>query len=176
VSTDLRPVMRNFATGVCVVSTYVDRPDGRHHDAVTINSLTSVSLDPPLVSLCLRRGSAFLADLLTTGQWAVSILAGQASDLAHRLARDRLTRAVDVDALPASPGAHTGALLLDTPSWLECRSWQSFELGDHVMVVGEVVAAGAGRQPAPLIFLHGGYHTLAATPAPTTVSSQGATR
>ncbi|MGH2944420.1 MAG: flavin reductase family protein, partial [Solirubrobacteraceae bacterium] len=83
---DLRGAMRHFATGVCVATTYADRADGRRHDAVTINSLTSVSLDPPLVSLCLRRESAFLADLLESKLWATSILDGAAGDVARRFA------------------------------------------------------------------------------------------
>jgi flavin reductase (DIM6/NTAB) family NADH-FMN oxidoreductase RutF len=157
---DLRGAMRNFATGVCVATTYADRVDGRRHDAVTINSLTSVSLDPPLVSVCLRRESAFLADLLTTKIWAVSILEGDADDLARRLAKDRATRAAAIGGLCASPGHRTGALVLDASSWLECVLWDSFDIGDHTMVVGEVVAAGVQRHGPPLIFLYGRYHAL----------------
>jgi flavin reductase (DIM6/NTAB) family NADH-FMN oxidoreductase RutF len=157
---DLRSAMRNFATGVCVATTYADGVDGRRHDAVTVNSLTSVSLDPPLVSLCLRRGSGFLTDLLKTRTWAVSILDAAADDVARLFAKDRATRAAAIDALSASPGHHTGALVLDAPSWMECVLWGSFGIGDHTMVVGEVVAAGVQRRGPPLLFLHGRYHAL----------------
>lgn len=157
---DLRSAMRNFATGVCVATTYADRVEGRRHDAVTVNSLTSVSLDPPLVSLCLRRDSGFLTDLLETKTWAVSILGGSAADVARVFAKDRATRAAAIDALCASPGHHTGALVLDAPSWLECVLWGSVEIGDHTMVVGEVVATGVQQASTILIFLHGRYRTL----------------
>lgn len=157
---DLRGVMRNFATGVCVATTYSDQADGRHHDAVTVNSLTSISLDPPLVSLCLRLESAFLADLLATKKWAVSILDSRARAIAGRLAKDRETRARAVGELPASPGWHTGALVLDSASWLECVLWDTFDVGDHTLVVGEVVAVDEQRHGPALVFLHGGYHTL----------------
>src|SRR5437879_3568354 len=90
---DLRGTMRNFATGVCIVTTYVEGPEGRRHDAVTVNSLTSVSLDPPLVSVSLRRDSVFLADLLVTKLWAVSILDAAADDVARSLAKSRENRA-----------------------------------------------------------------------------------
>jgi flavin reductase (DIM6/NTAB) family NADH-FMN oxidoreductase RutF len=152
--------MRNFATGVCVATTYSHRVDGRHHDAVTINSLTSVSLDPPLVSLCLRLDSMFLADLLATKKWALSILDSGTRELARLLAKDRATRAPTVSALRASPGRHTGALVLDSASWLECVLWDSFDLGDHTLVVGEVVAADERRHGPALVFLHGRYHAL----------------
>jgi flavin reductase len=157
---DLRGVMRHFATGVCVATTYTDGPDGRRHDAVTINSLTSVSLDPPLVSLCLRLGSTFLADLLATKRWAISILNGGDSGIAKLLAQDRPARAAVVSTLPASPGCHTAALVLDTANWLECVLWGSFDVGDHTLVVGEVVAAGVQQRGPLLIFLYGRYHVL----------------
>jgi flavin reductase len=157
---DLRSVMRNFATGVCAATTYSDRADGRHHDAVTVNSLTSVSLAPPLVSLCLRLDSVFLADLLATKKWALSILDSGARDVARLLAQDRATRAPTVSALPASPGRHTGALVFDSASWLECVLWDSFDLGDHALVVGEVVATDEQRHGPALVFLRGRYHAL----------------
>lgn len=157
---DLRGVMRNFATGVCVATTYIDRADGRHHDAVTVNSLTSLSLDPPLVSLCLRLESVFLADLLSTKKWAVSILDSEAREVAGLLAKDRTTRAPAVSTLSASPGWHTGALVLDSASWLECVLWDSFDVGDHTLVVGQVVAMDERQHGPALVFLRGGYHAL----------------
>lgn len=157
---DLREVMRNFATGVCIVTTYVDGPDGRRHDAVTVNSFTSVSLDPPLVSLCLRGDSRFLSDLRESGVWAVSILATGNEHLARSFARDRDARADAVASLPGRPGATTGALVLDSPSWLECAFLDHKAVGDHVMVIGTVVAAGVDDRHTPLIFLRGGFHSL----------------
>lgn len=157
---DLRGVMRNFATGVCVATTYRDEAGGRRHDAVTVNSLTSVSLDPPLVSLCLRLESVFLADLLATKRWAISILDSGAREVAGLLAKDRATRANAVGVLPASPGWHTGALVLDSASWMECVLWDSFDVGDHTLIVGEVLAVGERRNGPALVFLHGRYHAL----------------
>jgi flavin reductase (DIM6/NTAB) family NADH-FMN oxidoreductase RutF len=152
--------MRNFATGVAVATTYADRGHGREHDAVTINSLTSVSLDPPRVSLCLRHESKFLADLLESKVWAVSILDGASRSVAARFARDRASRAVSLGGLQAEPGARTGALVIEAPTWLECVLHSSYEIGDHTMVVGDVVASGARAGGTRLIFLYGSYHAL----------------
>lgn len=152
--------MRNFATGVCIASTYRDGPDGRSHDAVTINSLTSVSLDPPLVSMSLRHGSGFLDDLLATGVWAVSILDDSADDVARAFARDRASRSVLIDTLSVSVGARTGALVVDAPSRLECELRQHFDAGDHTVVIGEVVAVDVHERRPPLIFLHGRFQSL----------------
>jgi flavin reductase (DIM6/NTAB) family NADH-FMN oxidoreductase RutF len=160
-SPDLRSAMRNFATGVCVASTYADREGVRRHDAVTLNSLTSVSLAPPLVSLSFNRDSQFLGDLLETKKWAISILDSDAEPLARQLAKGREARAAAVAALSATAGPATGALMLDAQSSLECVLWDSFDLGDHTMVIGEVLSTGVRDHQPPLLFLHGGFHQLA---------------
>jgi flavin reductase (DIM6/NTAB) family NADH-FMN oxidoreductase RutF len=157
---DLRTAMRNFATGVCVVTTYLDGAGGRHHDAVTVNSLTSVSLDPPIVSMCLRLDSGFLGDLLATEVWAVSILDVSATDIARSFAKNRDTRASSMCTLSASPGERTGALVLDAPAWLECGLRQHFEIGDHALVIGNVLATGIQERRPPLVFLQGEYHAV----------------
>jgi flavin reductase (DIM6/NTAB) family NADH-FMN oxidoreductase RutF len=164
---DLRGAMRTFATGVCVASTYRDAPDGRHHDAVTVNSLGSISLDPPLVSLSFQRGSAFLGDLLATGRWAVSILPAGGREIASRLARPSTARAAHVAELRAHPGERTGALVIAGANWLECGLRDRFDLGDHTLVVGDVLATGHDRSSPTLVFLHGRYHTVADPPAAT---------
>ncbi|MFE4667287.1 flavin reductase family protein [Streptomyces sp. NPDC056716] len=171
-SPDLRGAMRNFATGVCVATTYADHEGLRSHDAVTLNSLTSVSLDPPLVSLSLRRGSGFLGDLLTTKKWAISILDADAEPLARQLARSHGDRAEVVDALQARPGPATGALMLDAQSGLECVLWDSFDVGDHTMVIGEVVSTGVRDHQPPLLFLHGRFHQLATATTATTMTKE----
>lgn len=153
-------MMRNFATGVCVASTYSDGPDGRKHDLVTVNSLTSLSLHPPLVSLCLRRDSAFLADLLAVEVWAVSILDAGAEDIARSFAKDRLTRAAAMRTLFVVTGEQTGALVLDSPAWFECELRRALAVGDHVMAIGEVVSLGTQERRPPLVFLRGGFHVL----------------
>jgi flavin reductase (DIM6/NTAB) family NADH-FMN oxidoreductase RutF len=165
VKKDLRSAMRHFATGVCVVSTFTDTPSGRRHSALTVNSLASLSLEPPLVSLSIRRGSGFLDDLMASRLWAVSVLDAGSADLARIFARPEAERRRALDSLPAEPGPHTGALLLDSVAWLECRYWNHVPAGDHELVIGEVVGLGIRDSLSPLIFLHGGFHRLV---APTT--------
>ncbi|MFE1442271.1 flavin reductase family protein [Streptomyces sp. NPDC058739] len=160
-SADLRGAMRNFATGVCVATTYADHEGSRRHDAVTLNSLSSVSLDPPLVSLSLHRDSQFLGDLLETKKWAISILDSDAESLARQLAKGRGDRAQVIAGLAANPGPVTGALILDAQSGIECVLSDSFDLGDHTMVIGEVVSTGIRDLQPPLLFLHGKFQQLA---------------
>ncbi|MCW5254554.1 flavin reductase [Streptomyces sp. SHP 1-2] len=157
---DLRSVMRHFATGVCVVSTYSDAEPARRHNALTINSLTSLSLEPQLVSLSIRRDSTFLDDLMESGVWALSILDGGGEDLARIFARPAEERGKALRSLPAEPGAETGALVLDSAAWMECRYRDHLEAGDHLLVVGEVVGAGVRRSRSSLVFLHGAFHRV----------------
>ena len=156
---DLRATMRHFATGVCVVTTHAEGPDGPRHDALTVNSLMPLSVERSLVSLCLRRGSLFLEDLLACGVWGVSVLDAAADDLARSFARSREQRAVALRTLAASPGPRTGALLLDAPAWMECALRDHRVAGDHVVVIGEVLACGGQRRRPPLVFLGGAFHT-----------------
>jgi len=165
----LRAVMRNFATGVCVASTYRDEGALRRHDAITINSLTSVSLDPALISICLQNRSNFLADLLVTGKWALSILEGDEDVTAARLAKGRPIRSHAVAALAAAPGAHSGALILDEHASIECELWDSFDVGDHKMVIGRVLSINlTAQERPPLAFLHGRYRSLQTRSTPAT--------
>jgi flavin reductase (DIM6/NTAB) family NADH-FMN oxidoreductase RutF len=162
---DLRATMRTFATGVSVVTTYLDGPGGRTHDGVTVNSLTSVSLDPPLVAIGLRRTSSLLADLLRSKVFGVSILDVGAADVARTFAAGRAQRASALCALSTTIGEATGTLIIDSPGWLECAVHRHLDLGDHTLIVGRVLAAGTdGRRP-PLVFLHGAYHAVAERPA-----------
>lgn len=157
---DLRDVMRYFATGVCMLSTYVDGPDGRQHDALTVNSLTSVSLEPPLVSVCLHRDSTFLTDLLASKVWALSILDVGGDDIARTFARDKDSRSAALRTLSTSPGPRTGALVLDSLGWLECALREHFDIGDHTVLIGEVLAAGTQDRRPPLVFLRGKFYAL----------------
>jgi flavin reductase (DIM6/NTAB) family NADH-FMN oxidoreductase RutF len=130
-----------------------------------------VSLEPPLVSLCLRHESRFLADLLAAGRWALSILEGGEDATAARFARDRPARALALAELAASAGERTGALVLDGHAWLECELAMSFDVGDHKMLIGQVVSVNLISRDRPaLAFLHGGYHALPPASGGLTVS------
>ncbi|MFJ9369694.1 flavin reductase family protein [Nocardia sp. NPDC101769] len=157
---ELRAAMRTFATGVAVATTYRDGPGGRDHDAVTVNSLCSLSLRPPLVSIALRSDSSFGAALAESGVWAVSILDGRSHRIAQLFARDHHRRAAALAEVSSRPGRRIGALVFDAAGWLECRLAHRFPVGDHTLFVGEVLAAGARATGSRLAFLHGAFHVL----------------
>jgi flavin reductase (DIM6/NTAB) family NADH-FMN oxidoreductase RutF len=145
----LRDVLGRFATGVTVVTTtHRDRAVG-----LTVNSLTSVSLRPPLVLWCLNRASSNRMAFTVADHFAVNVLAADQHALATRFASpgDRFAR------LAVEHGPHGLPLLSGTVATLVCRRDRIVPAGDHIVFVGEVIdqRATAG---APLLFVDGQYH------------------
>lgn len=142
-----RAVLGQWPTGVTVVTTVVD---GVRH-GVTASSFSSVSLDPPLVSVCLAR-TAFAHDLLArAGVFGVAILAKDQAELGQRFAR--FDAELDRFAGEEWETAKTGAPLLATAlGWLDCAVAHAYEGGDHTIFVGEVLAGATPRTTSPLLY------------------------
>lgn len=153
---DMRTVMGQFATGVCVVSTR--RRDG-HPVGTTVNAVTSVSLEPPLLLVCLAYDSETLAAVTAGKRFAVSILAERQREHSIRFAaKGELAHAQEVDfqehhlGLPCLP---------DALATIACRVSAFYPGGDHVIVLGEVASmTSAEREDAPLLFFRGSYSRL----------------
>ena len=124
--------------------------DGTWH-GVTASSFSSVSLDPPLVSVCLAR-TAFVHDLIAgSGVFGVTVLGKDHAELGQRFAR--YDPAVDRFAGDAWETAKSGAPLLSTAlSWLDCEVASAYDGGDHTIFVGEVLAAATPRTTSPLLY------------------------
>ncbi len=147
---DLRRCLGHFATGVTIVSYRgADGPAG-----LTVNSFTSVSLDPPLVLVCLQRRSRAV-EPLRRQPFAVSMLRADQRDLAWHFA-GRPVAGLD-------PGwAEAGGVPApaDRLAWLACDPWAMHEAGDHVIVIGRVRDFAAGPDD-PLCFFRGQFMELA---------------
>jgi flavin reductase (DIM6/NTAB) family NADH-FMN oxidoreductase RutF len=156
---DFRAVMSRFATGITIVSTV---QDGIAH-AMTANAFTSVSLDPPLVLVCVDKATRMYDAIRACGSWGVSVLAAGQQAVAERFARSGRDLLSQFDGVPTVPGPKTGcALLIGALSWLECRTWATYDGGDHIIVVGEVLSLGVEELSGPdaLVYLTGGYRSL----------------
>ena len=153
-----RAVLGRFATGITIMSTL---QDGVAH-AMTANAFTSVSLDPPLVLVCVDKGVRMHDAVLDCGFWAVSVLAADQRPVAERFARSGRDLYTQFDGVPTTPGPKTGCPLIGGAlSWLECRTWATYDGGDHTIVVGEVLALGVegtGDQEA-LVYFSGQYRS-----------------
>lgn len=132
-ATLLRDAMSRFATGVTVVTSVSD--DGEPRGA-TANAFSSVSLDPPLILVCLAHTSRTLTALRSHGSFAVNVLGSDHEEVARTFARSGDDVAFDVaDHLPGPSGS---PLLAGVHAAIDCRVFAVYPGGDHDIVVGEV--------------------------------------
>lgn len=144
----LRAATGTWATGVAVVTAGL--PDGRDAGLVMV-SLAPVSQEPPLVAWSVDRGSGSLDVWLSARGFALHLLAADQESLAWRFARKGPEK---FEGLELRRGV-VGAPLLDgVATVIECASHAQHEAGDHVILVGRVVAASVFERP-PLV-IHGG--------------------
>lgn len=149
-----RTMLSRFLSGVTVVTTTDD--DGRPH-GMTVSSFCSVSLDPPLILVCIDK-TASLHDLLTAAQtFAVNILAGDQEVLSRRFADTGIE--ARFDGVAWSPGI-AGPLLDGAHATLECRSVACHPGGDHSIIIGEVIGGSMASRGSPLVYYRGGYGQL----------------
>ena len=151
-----RQLLGRFATGVVVVTTHLE--DGTPI-GMTANSLASVSLDPPLVSLCIERQAHMHEALLRPGAggYAINVLSEHQEALSRRFAGAHATTRFEGIGYTLSD---RGLLLLDgVLATIECTRWADYPGGDHTIVVGRVVGGGV-HEGRPLCYYRGGYAAL----------------
>ena len=154
-----RRAMGRFATGVAVLTTRTRDVD----HAMTASALTSVSLEPLLLLVCIEREGRFHDAVLDAGFWGVSVLSGRDRSGADWLATRGRPLHGQLDRLPHHRGPQTGVALLDDAlSTFECRTTAVHPAGDHSIVVGEVVSIrSAPHSGEALVYYRGRYGTLA---------------
>jgi flavin reductase (DIM6/NTAB) family NADH-FMN oxidoreductase RutF len=150
---ELRRALGRFVTGVTVLTAHDD--DGRLR-GLTANSFTSVSLDPPLVLVCIDHRTASHEVFERTAGFVVNILADDQTELANRFASSGADKFDDVAMVPGRAGA---PVLDGCTAWLSCDVESRFPAGDHLVVIGRVREfATEGSQP--LAFCQGAYVSL----------------
>ncbi|MCH8051369.1 MAG: flavin reductase family protein [Chloroflexi bacterium] len=141
--TDFRDAMARFASGVTVVTT---RDGTGKAVGFTASAFSSLSLDPPLLLVCLQKDADCYAAFMEAEQFGVSILAQGQSPIAIRFA----TKAIDKwEGTPSEAGSATGIPLIGgAAARLECRTQSRPDGGDHTILIGEVLTADAnGNEP-----------------------------
>lgn len=146
--------MGNFATGVTVVTMH----DGERDHAMTVNSLTSVSLDPPLVLYNADKETDSHDFTKQAGNYAVNILGEDQSWLSNRFAGDHKEMEEPFADVETRRG-ETGAFIFENAlAYLDCELVNSYPGGDHTIYVGEVKAHEVLRpQDEALTFFRGDY-------------------
>jgi|SRR5690606_23494232 len=142
-------VMRRFPTGVTIVATA--EPDVEPV-GLTVSSFTSVSLDPPLVLVCIDRASDTHDRLVGGSRFAVSVLSAGQSDVALRFAAEPAEGRFDAVSWRAGPKGQP--LICGAAAWLECATHEVLPGGDHSIILGSVEASGIGDELS--MIYHGG--------------------
>jgi len=156
-SDELRRALSAFATGVTVVTTRGTAGDY----GMTVNSFTSVSLDPPLILVCVAQDSPGRAAIAANGVFAVNVLAVGQEPLSRRFAKRARPRGTDAFAGVAHAMKRTGSPIVEgAAAYLDCRLVTTHDAGDHVIFVGEVLEYRKTGNLSPLLFHGGRYHTL----------------
>jgi flavin reductase (DIM6/NTAB) family NADH-FMN oxidoreductase RutF len=148
-----RQLLGRFATGVVVIT--LTTPDGRPH-GMTANSLASVSLRPPLVSVSIDHAAAMHDLIVRSDQFVVNVLASHQEALSRRFADPHDDR---FDGVGYHAGQHGDVLLDGALAHIECVRHDTVEAGDHTIVIGRVVA-GVTEDGRPLLYYRGGYAAL----------------
>lgn len=154
---ELRQVLGTFATGVTVVTVGGGQPHG-----MTANSFTSVSMDPPLILVCVGRTAVMHDSLAAAGTFAVSVLAADQEKVARHFANKwRPLGAAQFDEVDWRPGPVTGAPLISQAlAHLECDLWRTYDGGDHTIFTGLLRSARQYGTADPVLFLRGRFRQL----------------
>lgn len=159
-SRSFRQALGCFATGVTVVTTL--DPKG-HAVGLTVNSVTSVSLDPPLLSFCIDKKAHLFPIFRRSTTFAINILAADQKDISQHFAHSR------GHPLPPKIWDMTSdecPLLKKTLAWIICRKTATYKGGDHAIILGEVTRLH--KRPGitnPLLYFRSQYRLIKDDPA-----------
>jgi flavin reductase (DIM6/NTAB) family NADH-FMN oxidoreductase RutF len=150
---EFRQLLGRFATGVTILT--VATPEGRPL-GMTANSVASVSLHPPLVSVCVDREAEMHEAVLRVREFVVNVLSSHQEALARRFADKHEDRFEGI-GYHLSPD---GLILLDgVLAHIECERFAEYPGGDHTIVLGRVTG-GTTADGRPLLYYRGGYAAL----------------
>jgi flavin reductase (DIM6/NTAB) family NADH-FMN oxidoreductase RutF len=149
-SAHFRAVLGHFTTGIAIITAM----DGREPVGLTCQSFMSLSLDPPLIAFAPGKSSTSWPRIRQAGVFCVNVLTEEQEDTCRVFATTGAEKFRGV----GWRGGETGSPILDDAlAWIECRIEHEHDAGDHVIVVGRVIALDATRTGRPLLFYRGGY-------------------
>jgi flavin reductase (DIM6/NTAB) family NADH-FMN oxidoreductase RutF len=152
---ELRGLMRRFPSGVAVVT--VDANGDRL--GLTVGTLVSLSLEPPLVGISIAREAALHELLREAAGFGLSLLAAGQEAVAQHFARG-VPPIAHWHGIETREGPRGTPLIEGALGWLECSLWAEWPAGDHTFFAGEVLECELGTPQPPLLYLDGRYRPL----------------
>jgi flavin reductase (DIM6/NTAB) family NADH-FMN oxidoreductase RutF len=151
---EFRDTVGAFATGVTVITTQ----GAEHPYGMTANAFSSVSLDPPLILVCVIKGTEGAENIEKNGVFAVNILRSDQEPISRYFASKDRPRGWEAFRQISHTRAASGSPILDDcAAYLDCRVAAIHDAGDHIIVIGEVMALGVDTECDPLLFHRGKY-------------------
>ena len=150
-----RDVLGYFPTGVTIITAQgEDAPVG-----MACNSFASVSLDPPLVGIAAAKTSSTWPDIEATGKFCINIMADVHEDTCRQFSQKGIDRFAGTPHKPRAGGPG----LEEAMAWIDCDIYSVTEAGDHLIILGRVLAIEASDHPEgkPLVFYRGKYGSFA---------------
>ena len=150
---DLRSAFGQFATGVCLVSCY-------HNSvplAITVNSFSSVSLNPPLILWSIQNHISISGVFLTTKRFSLCILGDSQIDLAENHANEATNQLSESNM---REGNFEVPLIKDALAAFVCIMDRTVPCGDHTILIGKVIHISINKEGDPLLFHKGSYASL----------------
>jgi flavin reductase ActVB len=150
---DFRAALSRFPSGITVVTS---RSTAGDLHGITVSAFCSVSLDPPLVLVCIEKTTGSHHTIMETAVFVVNILAAGQDEISERFA---LPFSDKFDGVNFKEGIGGAPVLASALVTLECRLTSAFDGGDHTIFVGEVENASI-KDGEPLVYFHGSYRDL----------------
>lgn len=150
---ELREVMRRFPTPVAVVTTELEG----ERFGLTVGSLVSLSLTPPLVGISIGKDSSSHEPIRRAGGWTASLLGAAQTQVAQHFARSGIPPLALWHGMDVRDGSR-GPLVEGAIGWLECRTVSEHEVGDHTIFVGAVESIELGAAGEGLVYRGGDFH------------------
>jgi flavin reductase (DIM6/NTAB) family NADH-FMN oxidoreductase RutF len=152
----LRSAMRAWTSGVTIVTA---THNGERH-GMTVNSFTSISVDPPMIAISLQTASRTHDVVARAGAFGVTILAASQQEISERFANHSATTGERWEGLKLETLVSGAPLIKGGLAYMDCRVTQSIPCGSNTLFVAEVVAVRGDDKDAPLVYHDRAYHYL----------------
>ena len=153
---ELRAAMRRHADAVAIVTLAADG----QRLGVTVGSLVSLSLEPPLMGISIGHASSFHEPLRQARRFAVNLLGADQAALAQQFARSGVPPIALWSGVALRETPFEAPLLADALAWLECDTCARYGAGDHTIFVGAVLSVELGRDAPSLVYVGGEYRGI----------------
>lgn len=150
---DFKEIMSQYATSVTVVTTRNDDDIA----GLTVSSFCSVSLDPPLILVCIETDARSNEILQQQNHFTVNILQDNQEEVSQRFAEPGLDIDKRLQNINYSLPDKSGPILTDSLAWMICRQYDTHPAGDHRIYVGEVIEGQPENEGNPLLYYDGEY-------------------